>query len=161
VVVVGVAFGAGCASGDELDEVNVLASVSDGGEAADVLVLPRPAAPTPKGADAGPTPSLVGDDSGAGAASEDAGLSSAADAAPPLEEDSSASSDDSSAPNVPDSAASSDDASSPACVGYAPPSMPALCDCDPAKHSCTPNGCYNGYYCELATMSCGPKPPGC
>jgi mono/diheme cytochrome c family protein len=48
----------------------------------------------------------------------------------------------------------------PSCTGYADPQQTA--DCHACSGStCQHNGCYGGWYCELATLHCVPKPSGC
>jgi hypothetical protein len=43
----------------------------------------------------------------------------------------------------------------PTCPGYAAPGTSALCTgCNPALETCQNNGCYGGYYCDLAKLSC-------
>jgi len=46
-----------------------------------------------------------------------------------------------------------------ACSGYAAPSQHAVCHS--CTKSCQSNGCYNGYYCDLAQTKCIPKPAQC
>lgn len=61
---------------------------------------------------------------------------------------------DTSAPPVVDSAT--------ACPGYALPSETAACKaCLSSSPTCQPNGCFNGYYCNLSSDKCAPKPSGC
>ena len=50
-----------------------------------------------------------------------------------------------------------DDASAP-CVGFADPLETAPCH---ACTNCQKNGCFGGYYCDLATLHCVPKPASC
>lgn len=52
-----------------------------------------------------------------------------------------------------------DDAPS-TCDGFAFPTTSAPCHaCSGA--SCQANGCFGGYFCDLATLHCVPPPPGC
>jgi hypothetical protein len=46
------------------------------------------------------------------------------------------------------------------CPGYAAPSASAKCFACSGRH-CQPNGCYNGYYCKLATQDCQPPSVAC
>jgi hypothetical protein len=49
-----------------------------------------------------------------------------------------------------------------ACTGYDPPGAPAPCTaCTAGAANCQANGCFNGYYCEVATVDCQPAPAGC
>ncbi|HSQ67901.1 MAG TPA: cytochrome c [Polyangiaceae bacterium] len=53
-----------------------------------------------------------------------------------------------------------DGAAASSCAGYADPSTPASCHaCKVAP--CQANGCFGGYYCELAESRCVPRPSGC
>jgi mono/diheme cytochrome c family protein len=48
----------------------------------------------------------------------------------------------------------------PACDGYADPTTASACHaCSGA--SCQPNGCYGGWFCDLASLHCVPPPTGC
>jgi len=48
----------------------------------------------------------------------------------------------------------------PSCDGYADPSTASGCmACSGA--TCQPNGCFGGWYCDLATLRCVAKPAGC
>jgi mono/diheme cytochrome c family protein len=48
----------------------------------------------------------------------------------------------------------------PACDGFADPSVASACHaCSGA--TCQPNGCFGGWYCDLATLHCVSKPAGC
>jgi hypothetical protein len=52
--------------------------------------------------------------------------------------------------------------SSSNCSGYAAPTTPSTCtSCKSSSSSCQPNGCYGGWYCDLATSSCHAAPAGC
>jgi hypothetical protein len=49
-----------------------------------------------------------------------------------------------------------------ACTGYEPPGAPAPCTaCIAGAANCQANGCFNGYYCEVATQDCQQAPAGC
>lgn len=48
----------------------------------------------------------------------------------------------------------------PSCDGFAGPATQADCHAC-AGAECQPNGCYGGWYCELASLRCVEKPPGC
>jgi hypothetical protein len=118
----------------------------------------------------------TGQDSGlassTGATSEDSGSSSLAsnDAGAPASEDAGSQGtgvDASTPPPSEDSGSvmpppSEDSGSgSLSCPGYAPPNTPSQCNCDSSEHACTPNGCYNGYYCKLSGYKCEAPPSGC
>ncbi len=48
------------------------------------------------------------------------------------------------------------------CDGYADPDTPSTCDgCSKGSKSCQSNGCYGGWYCDLATRKCHAPPDGC
>ena len=48
----------------------------------------------------------------------------------------------------------------PSCEGYAEPTTPSVCHaCSGA--SCQPNGCFGGWFCDVATTHCVPQPSGC
>jgi len=47
----------------------------------------------------------------------------------------------------------------PSCDGYADPATPSACHA--CSDDCQPNGCFGGWYCELASLHCVAKPPGC
>jgi mono/diheme cytochrome c family protein len=52
------------------------------------------------------------------------------------------------------------DDAAPPCVGFADPQTSAACHaCSGA--SCQPNGCWGGWYCDLATLHCVAKPSNC
>lgn len=85
-----------------------------------------------------------------GGRSADAGAKPALDAA---KADATAKAD-TSAPPVVDSATP--------CPGYALPSETAACKaCQSSSPTCQPNGCFNGYYCNLSSDKCAAKPSGC
>jgi hypothetical protein len=45
------------------------------------------------------------------------------------------------------------------CPVFVGPSTSAPCDaCDPKSKTCQPNGCFNGYLCDIAERDC--KAPG-
>jgi len=49
-----------------------------------------------------------------------------------------------------------------ACAALAAPSVTAACDaCNRQSKNCQPNGCYNGWYCLVATHDCQSPPTGC
>jgi hypothetical protein len=48
-----------------------------------------------------------------------------------------------------------------ACPGYALPHETGTCHACTTSPTCQPNGCFNGYYCELSSQKCRPKPSGC
>ncbi len=52
-----------------------------------------------------------------------------------------------------------DDAAAP-CTGYASPQTSATCHACSGS-SCQPNGCFGGWYCDLATLHCVAKPAQC
>jgi hypothetical protein len=56
--------------------------------------------------------------------------------------------------------ASHDASSDAGCAGFAAPAMQAGCYACGTR-PCQPNGCYNGYYCIIATSKCTPPPAGC
>jgi hypothetical protein len=48
------------------------------------------------------------------------------------------------------------------CAGLVGPSVSAPCyACDPKSKTCQPNGCYDGWFCEVAERDCQPPPAGC
>ncbi len=48
------------------------------------------------------------------------------------------------------------------CPGLADPHTPAACNaCDPQFRDCQANGCYNGWYCNVASRYCEPPPTTC
>ena len=48
------------------------------------------------------------------------------------------------------------------CPGLADPHTPAQCNaCDPQFRDCQTNGCYNGWYCNVASRYCEPPPTTC
>ncbi|HEY1958778.1 MAG TPA: cytochrome c [Polyangiaceae bacterium] len=48
----------------------------------------------------------------------------------------------------------------PSCEGYADPTTASVCHaCSGA--TCQPNGCFGGWFCELASARCVPQPSGC
>jgi hypothetical protein len=104
--------------------------------------------PPPDDGDAGsaapPSGALAGDAATPSPAA-DASHPTAADAAPT----------DAEAPKT------APDAQSAQCNGYATPTKTALCTGCGTSHPCEANGCYNGYYCELAQLKCVPKPASC
>ncbi len=54
--------------------------------------------------------------------------------------------------------AAADGADGATCATYAPPATTAPCTaCSPGP-TCQPNGCFNGYYCDVSLPDC--KPPG-
>jgi hypothetical protein len=141
---------------------------------------------SPSGVGIGPVTSQseTGDDAGNLTASNDAGtitpnnpqpnsdddagsLPSSNDAASPPpapSDDAGVSQDpqDSASPPPPPPPPVQDSGSPPSsCPGYALPTTTADCDCDPTEHTCTANGCYNGYYCELSDLKCVKPPSGC
>jgi hypothetical protein len=100
-----------------------------------------------------PATPASGDDAGNDnptSSSDDAGSTGSDDAGQPVSDDSGAT------PPPVDSGTSSS-----SCPGYAAPSTKASCYCDKSKHSCTANGCYNGYYCKLSDTTCVQKPSSC
>lgn len=48
----------------------------------------------------------------------------------------------------------------PSCEGYADPTTKAGCHAC-SGGDCQPNGCFGGWYCDLATTHCVAKPSGC
>jgi hypothetical protein len=61
-----------------------------------------------------------------------------------------------------DGATMPDDGKAPLCPGYASPDTSAKCvACKPSSHDCQPNGCYNGYYCELSRLDCTKRSEAC
>ncbi len=147
--------GAGCAAGSMSPDVpsGSVAPQSEandaGGAAEDGATAVNPTPGDDAGAPSDDAASPTSDDAGPTGVSDDAGPPPVAseDAGPPAE--------DSSAPP-------SDDAGSPSsCPGYALPDTPSSCTCDPSLHTCTANGCYNGYYCKLAGYKCVAPPAGC
>ena len=97
-----------------------------------------------------------GDDAGSALppASDDAGST------PPSDDASPTTTVDSASPSPPPPSPV-DSGTAASCPGYAPPTTPAGCTCNPAIHPCTANGCYSGYYCELSALKCVTKPAGC
>lgn len=67
-------------------------------------------------------------------------------------------------PDVPDAKPSPPDAAPDTgpttCSGYADTTTAAGCHCK-TGHTCTANGCYGGYYCDLALTRCVSKPASC
>ncbi|MBI5609917.1 MAG: metallophosphoesterase [Deltaproteobacteria bacterium] len=67
-------------------------------------------------------------------------------------------------PTEPDTAApdtaGQDGSPTSTCPGFADPTTPACCTCSSGK-SCSPNGCYNGWLCNLASCKCNPPPDTC
>ncbi len=59
-----------------------------------------------------------------------------------------------------DVATEPDSAAQSVCPGYADPTTPACCVCGAGK-TCSPNGCYNGWLCNVATCKCNPAPDTC
>ncbi len=50
----------------------------------------------------------------------------------------------------------------PSCEGFADPNTTATCHaCSSGQASCQHNGCFGGYFCDLAALHCVPKPSGC
>ncbi len=48
------------------------------------------------------------------------------------------------------------------CSGLSAPSVSATCDaCNRESKDCQPNGCYNGWFCLVATRDCQPPPTSC
>lgn len=98
--------------------------------------------------------SIVANTDGGASKGSDAGATNDEDAAPPAAKD--ASTEDS-ASAVPEAAPQTN-----ACPGYALPNDDADCSaCSQSSANCQPNGCYNGYYCELSVSKCRQKPSGC
>jgi len=48
----------------------------------------------------------------------------------------------------------------PSCDGYADPTTPSVCHACSGS-GCQPNGCFGGWFCDLATSHCVSKPSGC
>ena len=62
--------------------------------------------------------------------------------------------DDAGHPSSPDSGADA------GCVGFAAPGAPSTCHgC--GTHACQANGCYGGFWCDVATAKCHAKPATC
>jgi hypothetical protein len=59
------------------------------------------------------------------------------------------------------SSSSSSSSGGAACTGHASPTASSVCNGCGTKHTCQPNGCYNGYWCDLTTTKCVAKPAGC
>ena len=73
-----------------------------------------------------------------------------------------AASSDAKSPQDASSNLASEASAPPACPGYALPDESAGCKaCQQSSPTCQPNGCYNGYYCEVSVNKCRPKPGGC
>ncbi len=112
-----------------------------------------PSNTTPHGADAGGTTADAGGSKASSSGSSGASASSSGSSGTPGSSSSSSTSSSSSS--------SGSSSSGGGCSGYAAPSVAAMCTCSPAKHTCQTNGCYGGYYCDLATVKCVVKPAGC
>src|SRR5215472_3823977 len=54
------------------------------------------------------------------------------------------------------------DSSPPSCGSLVAPSAPAPCNaCSPQFSDCQANGCYNGWFCDVAARYCRPPPTSC
>ncbi len=47
------------------------------------------------------------------------------------------------------------------CNGLVAPSVSSTCYCSPSTHTCQPNGCYGGWWCNPTTSKCQSAPTNC
>lgn len=57
-----------------------------------------------------------------------------------------------------DATTATDAGSSTTCGTLVSPDTKAACKCDPTLHTCQPNGCYGGWWCDTATLKCHAAP---